>query len=132
MQLSHEHQELRDRLNGLSGAAFDKEYISAMIAEHQKAIGEFEMQAGVTPYSADTTNPSTGRGSGTSGGSTSSGGGSTTRGAGSSPAGTSGSGGTSGNSGTTSTDGARSLARELLPALRTHLTQAQAIQRELR
>jgi len=43
--LSKEHQQLKDRLVKLSGSAFDREYINAMVQEHQKDIREFENEA---------------------------------------------------------------------------------------
>jgi putative membrane protein len=44
-RLSKEHQELKDRLSGLSGDTFDREYMSAMVQEHRKDIRELEAEA---------------------------------------------------------------------------------------
>src|SRR5438045_127575 len=43
--LSKEHQQLRDRLAQLSGNDFDRQYINAMVQEHQKDVREFEQEA---------------------------------------------------------------------------------------
>jgi putative membrane protein len=47
--LSKEHQRLIDHLAGLSGNEFDREYINAMVKEHQKDIRDFEAQANALP-----------------------------------------------------------------------------------
>lgn len=39
--LDAEHQAIYDKLNGLSGADFDKEYMTAMAADHHKALDLF-------------------------------------------------------------------------------------------
>ena len=39
------HLALKKKLSGLSGAAFDKEYVSAMINGHREVIAMFEKQA---------------------------------------------------------------------------------------
>lgn len=39
--LSDEQSKLKSRLEGLSGAEFDKEYIAAMVEDHKKDIEEF-------------------------------------------------------------------------------------------
>jgi putative membrane protein len=44
--LSKQQQQLKDRLSKLSGDAFDREYVNAMVTEHQKNIREFEREAG--------------------------------------------------------------------------------------
>jgi len=41
-----EADAVHTRLQGLSGAAFDKEFIAAMIEDHQKDIDKFEQEAG--------------------------------------------------------------------------------------
>ncbi len=46
ISMSKQHQQTRDRLSKLSGDAFDREYVNAMVTEHQKAIREFEREAG--------------------------------------------------------------------------------------
>jgi putative membrane protein len=40
-----EHNDLRERLSKLSGAEFDREYIDAMVEEHQEAVNEVERKA---------------------------------------------------------------------------------------
>ena len=44
--MSKQHQQLRDRLSKMNDDAFDREYVSAMVTEHQKDIWEFERAAG--------------------------------------------------------------------------------------
>jgi putative membrane protein len=44
--LSQQHQQLRDRLSKLSGDAFDRQYVNAMVTEHQKDIRQFEREVG--------------------------------------------------------------------------------------
>jgi len=39
------HQAVKDKLSGLSGAAFDKEYVNAMVTDHEKTVGLFKTQA---------------------------------------------------------------------------------------
>lgn len=43
--LDSEHQAIYDKLNGLSGADFDKEYMNAMLQDHQKAVAAFNQEA---------------------------------------------------------------------------------------
>lgn len=40
-----DHQKELDKLNGLSGADFDKEYMSEMVADHSKALSAFTTEA---------------------------------------------------------------------------------------
>lgn len=40
-----EHHDLRERLSTLSGAEFDREYIDAMVDDHEKAVKDVEDQA---------------------------------------------------------------------------------------
>ena len=40
-----DHQKEIDKLNGLSGADFDKEYISDMVSDHTKALSAFTTEA---------------------------------------------------------------------------------------
>jgi len=40
-----DHQKELDKLNGLSGADFDKEYMSAMVSDHAKAFDAFTTEA---------------------------------------------------------------------------------------
>lgn len=44
--LDAEHKALKDKLSNLSGAAFDREYVNAMVADHEKTVDLFEAQAG--------------------------------------------------------------------------------------
>lgn len=48
--LDAEHRVEFDKLNGLSGAEFDKEYLSAMAMDHHKALDEFTTEANTTTY----------------------------------------------------------------------------------
>jgi putative membrane protein len=47
-KLNPNHQILFDRLKGLSGTQFDKEYISAMVANHHNALSEFKAEESST------------------------------------------------------------------------------------
>lgn len=38
-------QALKDKLSGLSGSDFDRAYMTAMVKDHQKDIGEFQREA---------------------------------------------------------------------------------------
>jgi len=40
-----DHQKELDKLNGLSGADFDKEYIDQMVTDHAKALSAFTSEA---------------------------------------------------------------------------------------
>src|ERR1700722_17181352 len=40
-----DHQKELDKLNGLSGADFDKEYVSQMVTDHTKALSAFTSEA---------------------------------------------------------------------------------------
>jgi putative membrane protein len=40
-----DHQKELDKLNGLSGADFDKEYMSQMVSDHSKALSAFTSEA---------------------------------------------------------------------------------------
>jgi putative membrane protein len=40
-----DHQKELDKLNGLSGSDFDKEYISDMVSDHSKALSAFTTEA---------------------------------------------------------------------------------------
>lgn len=42
--LDSEHQQLYDQMKGLSGAAFDKQYMSAMVTDHHKALELFKSE----------------------------------------------------------------------------------------
>lgn len=39
------HKALKDKLSGLSGVEFDKEYVNAMVADHEKTVNLFKAQA---------------------------------------------------------------------------------------
>jgi len=41
--MSQMHQDMQKRLSGLSGAEFDKQYMSHMVAEHEKTVNLFTM-----------------------------------------------------------------------------------------
>jgi putative membrane protein len=43
--LDSDHQAIYDRLNGLSGADFDKAYMTAMAEDHHKALDAFTAEA---------------------------------------------------------------------------------------
>jgi putative membrane protein len=43
--LDADHQKEYDKLNGLSGGDFDKEYIDAMVSDHAKALDAFTSEA---------------------------------------------------------------------------------------
>lgn len=40
-----EHNDMRERLSKLSGAEFDREYIEAMVDDHEKAVNDVENKA---------------------------------------------------------------------------------------
>ena len=44
-ELDAEHKGMKDKLSGLSGAEFDKEYVNAMVTDHEKTVGLFKTQA---------------------------------------------------------------------------------------
>jgi putative membrane protein len=48
MQLNSKDEDLYNKLSKLSGNAFDREYINAMVDDHRKDVREFEQEAGVT------------------------------------------------------------------------------------
>jgi putative membrane protein len=43
--LGPDHVAVRDRLSALTGAGFDREYMTAMVQDHQKAVSEFENES---------------------------------------------------------------------------------------
>jgi putative membrane protein len=47
--LSVQHQELKTRLSGLNGAAFDHAYIDAMVMGHRDAVKLFEQEIAAAP-----------------------------------------------------------------------------------
>jgi putative membrane protein len=46
--LDKKDQELYNQLKGLSGDAFDKAYVKAMLADHKKDVGDFKAEIGQT------------------------------------------------------------------------------------
>ena len=44
-QLDQKHQEVVNKLSKLEGAAFDREYINAMVQGHQEALGKLRARA---------------------------------------------------------------------------------------
>lgn len=47
--LTEEHQKTKARLEGLSGGEFDKAFIDAMVADHEKTLKFYQNQAKVAP-----------------------------------------------------------------------------------
>lgn len=45
-KLDRRHQDLADRLSKLSGAAFDREYLAAMVQGHQDVLTQLQAQTG--------------------------------------------------------------------------------------
>jgi putative membrane protein len=45
VRLDAKHQSVLDRLNGLSGAEFDKAYVDAMVADHEETVALFKSEA---------------------------------------------------------------------------------------
>jgi putative membrane protein len=39
------HQKVMDRLSGLSGAEFDREYMKHMVKDHEDAVSDFQKQS---------------------------------------------------------------------------------------
>lgn len=100
---SSDHENLRSRLSGLSGAQFDREFIDAMIAAHRKAVGLFERQIG--PATAAGRDSAAGRGNNANRDKAATGSASPTE--------------------------VTALARELLPTIKHHLEQAEQMQKTL-
>jgi len=121
-KLSSEHEMLKTRLSGLSGMHFDREYIDAMVTGHRAAVDLFEKHAGSSPATS-TTEPkdtSSNHGASDTGGastSTSKSGGSTAK--------------TNSTSHASSDTQVDNVARELLPTIKKHLTEAENIQKGL-
>lgn len=44
-QMDDKHQKAMDKLGGMSGASFDKEYLDGQASDHKKAVEVFEEQA---------------------------------------------------------------------------------------
>jgi predicted outer membrane protein len=103
---SKEHQQICRRLAKLSGPAFDREYINAMVQEHRKTAQDFEQQAWSDSdsstnsiSSSDSVQEKSQHQSDT-------------------------------DADRRSERDARAIARELLPTLRMHLKQAESLQRQ--
>jgi putative membrane protein len=47
-KLKKEHQDEMTRLQSMSGDKFDKEYVTAMVGDHHKDLGEFTSEASTT------------------------------------------------------------------------------------
>lgn len=45
VRLDPKHQAVLDKLNGLSGAEFDKAYVEAMVADHEETVALFKSEA---------------------------------------------------------------------------------------
>jgi putative membrane protein len=45
VRLDAKHQAVMDKLNGLSGADFDKAYVEAMVADHEETVATFKSEA---------------------------------------------------------------------------------------
>jgi len=128
--LTKDDQDLADRLANLSGAAFDREYVNAMVEDHRKTVHEFEQEAGVSGKNRSSSNDSDRKKPNDD----------TTE----SPLPTDDNPidknahapdhdelFTATPSNNTRDTSARSVARELLPTLRNHLLQAERLQRTL-
>jgi len=119
--INAKHKQTGGKLSKLSGAEFDREYMKAMVSDHQEAVKFFERQSG-RGSSGNTNATSSGPATESS------------RSAGAVPTGgpntqqpSSSGGGTAGGS----SDLSR-LSQELLPTVRHHLELAEQIQRDLR
>ena len=120
--LDEKHQELQQRLSGLSGEEFDREYMEAMVDAHEAVEDMLEDRVGDDAIASGTT-------AGTSG----------TSGTTSGTSGTT--GGTSGTTGGTTTTGSAhgasnnpaldAWAQKTLPNVRTHLQQAKDIKERI-
>lgn len=44
-ELDAAHKAVKDKLSGLSGAEFDKEYVNAMVTDHEKTVNLFKTQS---------------------------------------------------------------------------------------
>ena len=44
-ELDAPHKAIKDKLSGLSGADFDKEYVNAMVTDHEKSVALFQSQS---------------------------------------------------------------------------------------
>ena len=100
--LSKEHQELKDRLSQYSGDDFDREYMNAMVEEHRKDVREFERVANATADSGSNSPDNTGQVREKPQPATE-----------------------------TEMTQERIIARDLLPVLKKHLQEAEALQQEV-
>jgi putative membrane protein len=44
-ELDKEHQDIKNKLSKLNGAKFDKEYMKAMVDDHQKDVNDFQKES---------------------------------------------------------------------------------------
>ena len=105
-KLDAKHQAVATRLSKLEGAAFDREFMTAMVTSHRETVQQVRPMAGATGTTGKATASGT---AGTSGGGTASGGAS--------------SGGT--------VQDPKQYAAKTLPIIQQHLQQAQQIQKSL-
>jgi putative membrane protein len=116
--LDEKHQDLKQKLSGLSGEEFDREYMEAMIDEHQDVEDMLEDRVGEEgrPGRSDTTAGTSGSTSGTTGGTAGTTGGTTT--------------GTTAGAASARANNNPALdawAQKTLQSVRTHLQQAKDI-----
>jgi len=124
--LSAEHQMEVTKLSRLSGTAFDREFINMMVQDHRKDIHNFEMKAGTSTTAANMNssanpNPSTFDKN------------TVPR---EKPSDDTSVPGTTESTGTTEatgmTENVGTIAKDMLPILRNHLTQAETLQRTIK
>jgi len=108
VKLTNEHEMLKSRLSALNGKQFDREYIEAMVSGHRETLGLFEKYASDSATRTATTSANTGDRGGSNAQNSS----------------------VSGNTSNSSPQ-LDSVARELLPTIKTHLRQAETIQNAL-
>lgn len=44
-ELDKDHKDIKEKLTSVSGAEFDKDYVTAMVADHEKSVSLFKAQA---------------------------------------------------------------------------------------
>jgi putative membrane protein len=127
--LNAKHQQTVDRLSKLSGAEFDREYMTAMVTSHQEALAFLEQQSGQSRPAGATSATDSARPGAAPDNRNEPGGAGTANKAGGPPA----AGNSSATAGSTATgnQGFASVAQEMLATVRQHLQLAQQIQREL-
>jgi putative membrane protein len=118
--VSSQHQNLKTKLNGLSGAQFDREYIDAMVTGHREAVALFEQQIGTNAPSPTTTTSTPSARPSTSTPSTTT---NTTTGRESVS--------NTASSARSSANNVNDIARELLPTIKHHLEEGEQIQKGL-